>query len=154
MVNPPICARFCGREDGGPPPVDLAAEKKNGDFVRALVRNRAVSAAHDLSEGGLAVALAEMAIAGGLGATIEIEPGIAAHGYLFGEDQGRYVVTAAPDEAEAVEAQARAAGVICTLIGTTGGDALTLPGEAAIVVADLRRLFEAWLPGFMSGAIT
>jgi phosphoribosylformylglycinamidine synthase len=144
---------ICGREDGGPPPVDLVAERKNGDFIRALVRNQTVTAAHDLSEGGLALALAEMAIAGGLGAKIDLEPGIAAHGYLFGEDQGRYLLTAAPEEAKLVRAQAQAAGVACTLIGRTGGDALTLAGEAAIVVEDLRRLFEAWLPGFMSGAI-
>jgi phosphoribosylformylglycinamidine synthase II len=143
---------ICGREEGGPPPVDLAIEKKYGEFIRALVHDQIVTAAHDLSEGGLGVALAEMAIAGSLGAKIECQPGIAAHGFLFGEDQGRYVVTAAPDQAEAIEAQALAAGVTCARIGTTGGAALTIAGEAAILVADLQQVFEAWLPGFMNGA--
>ena len=56
---------ICGREEGAPPPVDLAAERRNGDFVRALIRDGLVTAAHDLSDGGLAVALAEMAMAVG-----------------------------------------------------------------------------------------
>ena len=60
-----------GREEGAPPPVDLAAERRNGEFVASLIRERQVSAVHDLSDGGLAVALAEMAIAGGIGATID-----------------------------------------------------------------------------------
>src|SRR6202048_788335 len=61
---------ICGREDGAPPPVDLAAERRNGDFVRGLIESRAVTAVHDVSDGGLAVALAEMAMAGGVGASI------------------------------------------------------------------------------------
>ena len=59
-----------GREDGPPPPVDLAHEKRVGDFVRGLIRDGCVTAVHDLSDGGLAVALAEMAMASGIGATV------------------------------------------------------------------------------------
>ena len=61
---------ICGREEGAPPPVDLIDERENGDFVRALILDSTASAAHDLSDGGLAVALAEMAMAGGIGATL------------------------------------------------------------------------------------
>jgi phosphoribosylformylglycinamidine synthase subunit PurL len=143
---------ICGRDDGAPPPVDLVAEKKHGDFVRALVRDGKVTAAHDLSEGGLALALAEMAISGGLGAQVRSAPAIATHGYLFGEDQGRYLLTAAPAEAEAIEAAAQVAGIAAAPIGTTGGDALTIESETAIFIDDLRRRFERWLPDFMSGA--
>jgi phosphoribosylformylglycinamidine synthase subunit PurL len=145
---------ICGREEGAPPPVDLAIEKRNGDFVRGLVRNGKVSAAHDLGDGGLAVGLAKMAIAGGIGAQIAMAPDLAAHGFLFGEDQARYVVTATANEAAAIEAAAQRAGVPCRAIGTTGGTALTVEGEIAIVVADLTRRSEAWLPDFMRGAIT
>jgi phosphoribosylformylglycinamidine synthase subunit PurL len=142
---------ICGREEGAPPPVDLAIEKRNGDFVRSLVRHGKVSAAHDLGDGGLALGLAKMAIAGGIGAQIAASVDLAAHGFLFGEDQARYVLTAAPNEATAIEAAAQAAGVPCRAIGTTGGAALTIEGEAAIVLADLTRRFEAWLPDFMRG---
>ena len=83
-----------GREEGAPPPVDLMAERRNGAFVASLIHDNRVSAVHDLSDGGLAVALAEMAMAGGIGATIAAE-GLE-HAFFFGEDQGRYVLTAAP----------------------------------------------------------
>ena len=62
---------ICGREDGAPPPVDLAAERRHGDLVRGLIRDGLVTAVHDTSDGGLLVALAEMAIASGIGAVVE-----------------------------------------------------------------------------------
>jgi phosphoribosylformylglycinamidine synthase subunit PurL len=142
---------ICGREDGAPPPVDLGLERKTGDFVRALVREQAVSAAHDLSEGGLGIALAEMAMAGGLGATLAIEPSIPLHAFIFGEDQARYVLTANPDAAEAIRESAHIAGLDCAIIGWTGGDALTIQGEIAIFVTELQRRHENWLPKFMAG---
>jgi phosphoribosylformylglycinamidine synthase II len=142
---------ICGREDGAPPPVDLALERKTGDFVRGLVRDKAVSAAHDLSEGGLGVALAEMAIAGGLGATLAIAPSTPLHAFLFGEDQARYILTATPDAGEAIREAAHAAGIDCAVIGWTGGDSLTIQGEIAIFIGDLRRQHETWLADFMAG---
>ena len=93
---------ICGREDGAPPPVDLAAERRNGDFVRGLIESRAVTAVHDVSDGGLAVALAEMAMAGGIGASIEASPPLPELGFLFGEDQARYIVTATLENADAI----------------------------------------------------
>ena len=123
-----------GREEGSPPPVDLDAEKRNGDFIRDLIGKRAVTACHDLSDGGLAVALAEMAMAGNLGASIDLPAGADAAGFLFGEDQGRYVVTTT--DADAVLAQAKAAGVPVLRLGTTGGTALKLNGGDAISVGE------------------
>ncbi|WP_026608408.1 phosphoribosylformylglycinamidine synthase subunit PurL [Methylocapsa acidiphila] len=142
---------ICGREEGAPPPVDLAAEKRNGDFVRGLINNRALTAAHDISDGGLAVALAEMAIAGGIGATIETPKAIPSPNFLFGEDQARYLATAAPEKAEAIRNEATKAGVPCEIIGSTGGDALTLGDETAILLADLLQGYENWLPDYMAG---
>ncbi len=142
----------CGREEGAPPPVDLAVEKRNGDFVRALIKARRVTTVHDLSDGGLAVGLAEMAMAGRIGAKIAAPAGAsAAHGYWFGEDQARYLLAAAPAEAERIVAEAKAAGVPAVVIGTTGGDALTLGDEAPISIEKLRRAHEDWLPGYMAG---
>lgn len=144
-------AALCGREEGAPPPVDLAAERRNGEFVRELIDSGRVSAAHDLSDGGLAVALAEMALAGGMGARIETLPVGAAHAVLFGEDQARYLATCAADKLAAVLAGAQAAGVAALRIGTTGGTTLDLPGEAPLALDVLRRAHEAPLPEFMAG---
>jgi phosphoribosylformylglycinamidine synthase subunit PurL len=141
---------ICGREEGAPPPVDLSAERRNGEFVGDLIAKGRVSAVHDLSDGGLAVALAEMAIAGGLGATIEAGGGANAHAFLFGEDQGRYVVAARAIEAAKIVGEGKAIGVPVQTIGSTGGDALSLPGETPIPVADLAAAFENWLPAYMA----
>jgi phosphoribosylformylglycinamidine synthase II len=139
---------ICGREEGAPPPVDLAAERRNGDFVRALIGEGLASAVHDLSDGGLLVALAEMAMASGIGAALDLAP-FAAHAFWFGEEQARYVVTAAAPAAEIIMARARTAGVPVRRIGTTGGDALTPKGDRPILVAKLRESFESWFPAYM-----
>ena len=137
-----------GREEGPPPPVDLAAERRNGDFVRDQIALRRVSACHDVSDGGLLVAVAEMAMAGKLGATITALAGLPQHAFLFGEDQARYVL-ASPEPA-AVLAAAEEAGVPALALGRAGGDQLTLAGGNAISVAELIRLNEAWLPAYMA----
>ena len=89
-----------GRGDGPPPPVDLAHEKKAGDFVRALIRDGVATAVHDLSDGGLAVALAEMAMASGIGATVNQLNDLSPIPVFFGEDQGRYLVTIPRDKVD------------------------------------------------------
>jgi phosphoribosylformylglycinamidine synthase len=115
-----------------------------------LITQRLASAVHDVSDGGLLVALAEMAMAGGIGAELEVAP-FAAHAFWFGEEQGRYVVTATAAAAEGIIARARAAGVPARRIGTTGGQALTLKGDRPILVAKLRDSFESWFPAYMGG---
>jgi phosphoribosylformylglycinamidine synthase len=142
-----------GREEGAPPPVDLAAERRNGDLVRALIEQSRVHTCHDVSDGGLLVAVAEMALAGGLGA--DIEPPAEAAGallqaWVFGEDQGRYVIAVPPAEVPTIEADARRAGVAVSAIGQTGGARLTLGGAHAISLDELRAANENWLPRFMS----
>jgi phosphoribosylformylglycinamidine (FGAM) synthase-like enzyme len=143
---------ICGREDGAPPPVDLAAERRNGNFVRGLIESRAVTAVHDVSDGGLAVALAEMAMAAGIGASIEVSPPFPEHAYLFGEDQARYIVTATLETADAIRSAAETAGVACEIIGVTGQCTLTLGFGTAILLDELVRVHEGWLPGYMNGA--
>jgi phosphoribosylformylglycinamidine synthase len=139
----------CGREEGAPPPVDLAAEKRHGDFVRSLIRDGLVTAAHDISDGGLLVALAEMAIVSGIGAVLEAPASMPAHAFWFGEDQGRYVVTG--NNADLIAERAKAAGVPLARLGATGGKALAIAGEGPIAVAQLKESFESWLPAFMAG---
>ncbi len=142
-----------GRRDGPPPPVDLAHEKRVGDFVRGMIRSGRATACHDLSDGGLAVALAEMAMASGIGATVPGPADADSIPFFFGEDQGRYLVTVAmdPQEAEIVEfwREAKAAGVFAPWIGTTGGTSLKLGEARAISVDELKSAHESWFPRFM-----
>jgi len=142
---------ICEREEGAPPPVDLAAERRHGDLVRALIVEGIATAAHDVSDGGLLIALAEMAMASGIGAELDRAP-LAAHAFWFGEDQGRYVVTVKAAVAEKVLARARASGVPARQLGFTAADSLILQDERAIPVARLRERFEGWLPAYMAGA--
>jgi len=141
---------ICEREEGAPPPVDLAAERRNGDFVRGLIGSRVATAVHDVSDGGLLVALAEMAIASDIGATLEPAP-LTAHAYWFGEDQARYLLTVRAGDADRIMAQAQTVGVPMRWLGVTGGDALTIAGERPILVAKLRESFEGWFPAYMAG---
>jgi len=141
---------ICGREDGAPPAVDLDAERRHGDLVRALIRDGLVTAVHDVSDGGLVVALAEMAIASGIGAVLEAPSKLSAHAFWFGEDQARYVVTM--NDGIDIAQRAKAAGVPLTRIGATGGRVLALDGERPLPVDELKRRFESWLPAYMAGA--
>ena len=141
---------ICGREEGAPPPVDLAAERQHGEFVRTLIRDGLVTAAHDLSDGGLLVALAEMAMASRIGAVLEAPPGAPAHAFWFGEDQARYVVTA--KDAEVVAQRAKAAGVPLLRLGATGGRVLAVAGERPLPIGDLLSRFEDWLPAYMAAS--
>ncbi|RCW86385.1 phosphoribosylformylglycinamidine synthase subunit PurL [Phyllobacterium bourgognense] len=139
-----------GRADGPAPTVDLAAEKRNGNFVRSAIRNSQVTACHDLSDGGLAIALSEMCMASGKGANVEIGE-TAPHALLFGEDQARYVVTVAPDLAKLVMLNAEGSGVPFRNLGTVGGNALTIGRMLSISVEDLTKAHESWFPDYMSG---
>jgi len=142
---------LCGGVAGAPPPVDLSAERRNGDFVRRLIAQSCCEGAHDLSDGGLAVALAEMALHAGVGATIDALPAGPAHAALFGEDQARYLVVVARSATQAVAAEAAEAGVTIMKLGAAGGDALILPGEAPILLSELGRAHEEPLPAYMDG---
>jgi phosphoribosylformylglycinamidine synthase subunit PurL len=142
-------SEICGREEGAPPPVDLATEKRNGDFVRGLISQGHATAVHDVSDGGLLVALAEMAIASGIGAVLQSRSTIPGHAFWFGEDQARYVVTT--KNADAVIREAETAGVPVMRLGATGDGVIAIDGERPLSVEELKRRFEAWLPNFVAG---
>ncbi len=143
-------ATICGREEGAPPPVDLTLERRNGDLVRSWIVAGAVTAVHDLSDGGLAVGLAEMAMAGSVGATITALPEGHAHAVLFGEDQARYLVTCTAIMAAQLLQAARDRHVPAMELGVTGGDTLTIVGEKPISFAGLRSAHEHWMPAYMA----
>jgi phosphoribosylformylglycinamidine synthase II len=141
-----------GRRDGTPPPVDLAHEKKAGDLVRILIRDGIATAVHDLSDGGLAVALAEMAMASGIGAEINQLDGGDPIPLFFGEDQGRYLVTMTRADLDHFFDEIYPyAGVFAPWIGVTGGTALTLGEARPVPVAELRAAHEGWFPAYMQG---
>ena len=137
-----------GREDGAPPPVDLVIERKIGDFVRSLIETRLATVVHDLSDGGLIAAAAEMALASNVGITLELPSKLPDHALLFGEDQGRYLLALA-DPAPVLKA-ARAAGVFAEEVGHADGKALATAGIFSLALADLRNAHEGWMPGYMN----
>jgi phosphoribosylformylglycinamidine synthase len=140
-----------GRSEGAPPPVDLDAERRTGDLVRGLIRSGSLSAVHDVSDGGLLVAIAEMALAGGIGARLDAVPNpLPAHALWFGEDQARFVVAASPDKADAIHKAAAVAKVPLRMLGTVGGDVIALNGEPPLPLGSFRAAHEDWLPRFMA----
>jgi phosphoribosylformylglycinamidine synthase len=139
-----------GKEEGGAPPVDLATEKKHGDFVRGLIQQGRVDTVHDLSDGGLLVAVAEMALKGNIGASIGQASLPDAIPFFFGEDQARYLIAAPFAEAEKIVAEARAATIPVTELGKTGGDAIIVDDKDRVALSKLRAAHEGWFPRFMS----
>jgi phosphoribosylformylglycinamidine synthase len=140
--------------EGPAPEVDLSAERRNGDFVRSIIRNGQVTACHDISSGGLGVALAEMAMASGKGARVSLEGQHGpAHALLFGEDQARYVVAVSADLANFVQASAESAGVPFRALGTVEGDRLIVDTLIDVAVVDLDNAYESWFPGFMASEV-
>jgi phosphoribosylformylglycinamidine (FGAM) synthase-like enzyme len=107
---------------------------------------------HDCSDGGLAVAIAEMAMASGIGAALTAPAGLARHAFWFGEDQARYVVTVPANDADRILSDAKLAGIPALKLGLTGGNALKLDGEDPFPAGRLRELNEAWLPKLMGAA--
>jgi len=148
------CKGLDGRDAGPPPRVDLAAERKTGDFVRESIRSQAITACHDVSDGGVAVAVAEMALASGIGAMLD-QPlvGNAAQSY-FAEDQGLYVVTVRDAALVDFLAGAEAHGVAVSRLGRTIANRLIIElpeSDHAIPLADLRAAHEAFFPALMDG---
>ena len=143
-----------GRREGTPPPVDLDHEKKVGDLVRILIRDGIATAVHDLSSGGLALGLAEMAMASGIGAKVNQLDGGDPIPLFFGEDQGRYLVTMSRDNLDKFYEEVYPyAGVFAPWIGNTGGTTLTLGEARPVPVADLKAAHESWFPNYMQGEI-
>lgn len=136
------------REEGLPPAVDLQQEKRHGDFIRMLIRAGELTACHDISDGGLLVALAEMALPGMHGAYIPADD-MLNHVSLFAEDQARYVVTCRPAETETLLAKARRAAVDATRLGRVSGIALIVEGLVSISLGELKAAHEGWFPAFM-----
>ena len=136
-----------GREDGAPPPVDLKLEKKTGDFVRDLIEAGEITCVHDLSDGGLIGAAADIALASDVG--IMLDPTMEhPHAFLFGEDQARYLI--ATGDAPALLAKAQEAGLAATVVGHVKGTDFAAGDLFSIPVVHLREWHEGWMPGWIN----
>ncbi len=151
-----VYARDLFKLGGAAPKVDLALEKKNGDFVRALITDGLVRAAHDLSDGGLAIAAAEMALGSDVGLSLGYQGELADAAFLYGEDQARYLVAVPAAKAEELDKRARAAGVSYLVVGEAGGRDISFVGVGGarerVALDDLRKAHENWLPSYMKVA--
>ncbi len=139
-------------DDGiyAPPPLDLVAEQKTGSFVRQQILGGGINAAHDIADGGLAVAIAEMAMRSGFGAEIAVPKTGNLHGWAFGEDQARFVVTTA--DSQALIAAAKEAGIEITKLGMVSDQGeLKFGDNDTISIVDLHAVFEGCIPALMAG---
>jgi len=142
-----------GREDGAPPPVDLKLERKTGDFVRGLIEAGELTVVHDLSDGGLVGAAADIALASDVGIELNASSQAHAHAFLFGEDQARYLVAVA--DAEALIAKAQDAGLHASVVGLVKGTDFASSGPKGelfrIPVTHVREFHEGWMPNWIEG---
>jgi phosphoribosylformylglycinamidine synthase len=144
--------RVVHRRRGGLPSLDLAREAALGRVVRGAIARSLLASAHDCSEGGLAIALAESCLAGGLGASVTPEDGLPVHVWLFSETAGRVLASVEAHHLPALRALAAAEAIPVSFLGTVGGDALRIGTEADIPVPVLREVYENALPAAMSHA--
>ncbi len=142
-----------GQFAGAPPPVNLQAERKAGDFVRALIEAGEIKTVHDVSDGGLLVALAEMALAGGTGIEYLFHADLPRHAAAFGEDQARYLVAASAKLADEILLRAETLGLPARAVARIEASAIVVPGEVPLPLSRLREAHEGWLPGFMASEL-
>lgn len=133
-----------------PPPVNLDAEKANGDYVRRLIRDRRVTAVHDLSDGGLAIAAIEMAFANKLGFSLKAHPEVPLYAWLFGEDQARYLLCVNEYSVNPVVSTALSKGIPAQIVGKVGGSRIRVDGGFDLSLHDAHMVHENWLPDYMA----
>lgn len=139
-----------GKFEGKPPAVDLVAERQHGDFVRKLIRRGITACVHDISDGGLLVALAEMALASDIGIIVSMYRGHPlTHAQAFGEDQGRYLVAVAANDYHYITGRLRDDKIPHFYAGRANGVHFEIPGEEPIPISVLRTAHEAWFPRYM-----
>ncbi len=151
-----VYARDLFKLGGAAPKVDLALEKKNGDFVRQLIVDGLVHAAHDLSDGGLGLAAAEMALSSGVGVRLGYQGDLSDAAFLYAEDQARYLIALPQAKLGALDSRARAEGVAYLVVGEAGGQDLSFLGQSgereSVSLNALRQAHEGWLPAYMKKA--
>ena len=139
-----------GVDAGAPPHVDLDVERRNGETIRKLIAEGLVTACHDVSDGGILVAAAEMALAAGEGLELKTPVKARRVAYWFGEDQGRYLIAAAPGAGDTLLLKAAMAGVQASKIGRFGGNFMRLDDHDSVALLDLADMHDRALPDYMT----
>ena len=135
--------------EGPPPPVNLFNEKNNGLLILDLILKKLVNSVHDISSGGMLVALSEMCILGKIGAKIKIpQNNIGKHEYLFGEDQSRYIIEVNHKNAQDVEKNLKDNNIYYDLVGKTQKNTLTINKELKITIDELTQLNKHWFTSY------
>ena len=129
------------KEEGGTPEINLDTELRNGNFVMDAIKQKLITSAHDVGEGGILVAISEMCMSGNLGITIEIETDFP-HGYFFAEDQSRYLLEVSPNNYDECQKLANNNDVYFEKIGIVGGDKISIKNIGDQQVSVLKRSFE------------
>ena len=137
------------REDGGAPEVDLDKERHYGDFVREQILGSKVSACHDISDGGLLVALTEMSLASSIGFDIDLGDNLPIHAAAFGEDQARYILSVTAAHAEQIVKDAQDENIPASILGKTQGTDLIVKGQMNIPLQQVLDLHRNWMPEYM-----
>jgi phosphoribosylformylglycinamidine synthase len=147
-----------GRTDGNPPRVDLHGERRSGEFVRSLIACGQVNAVHDVSDGGWLVAIAEMALAGSIGAKLENDCSLRPD-FLFGEHQGCYLVTVSEAQGQQLVDRLEEERFDFAGLGQVGGGAIMIPADnmqsgVSVALAHIRAAHESFFPKLMGSELT
>jgi phosphoribosylformylglycinamidine synthase len=138
-----------GRDEGPCPEVDLEAERRLVDLLVRLADERLVSSAHDVSDGGLGVALAESAMTGGLGADVRLDSTLRFSALLFGETTGRAVLSFPPENEARIRSVAAELDVPFAVVGAVGGARLRISvGDRQLIDEDVAALRDLWKTAF------
>lgn len=138
------------REDGAPPKVDLELEKSTAALISNLIKEENIIACHDLSNGGLALGLAKIAMASNIGIEAQISEELPLIAALFAEDQARYLIACSQDDEKLLVEKLKLSGKIFNKIGQTKGSNLVIANEVNIEVSKLIEAYEKWLPEYMA----
>ena len=142
--NTQFLSIILNKEIGSTPTIDLSEELKNGRFILELVNQDLILSSHDIGEGGLLVAVAEMAMSGEIGASININD----HTHFFSEDQSRYLIEVSPNNEDKINQMSLDSNIAIELIGETTKDDLIIRDIGQISVQNLKLKSESWFPNF------
>ena len=136
-------------EEGAPPPVKLSKERSNSIFIREIINNSLINSCHDVSDGGIAICLVEMAMASEIGFTLKVNHNIS-NAWLFGEDQGRYIISCKNNLSSEIIDIAKSDEIRIHKIGKTGGKYISFSDNTRIEIDELNNIHKSWLPNYMS----
>jgi len=136
---------------GLPPKVNLKNEKKIGDAIRDLININKLDTVHDISDGGFLVALTEMSISGGIGVKIHLDEKDVSPNFLFGEDQGRYIISVPDELISDILRILESKNIFFQKIGKTSGTKIIINNSEEIEIKSLKKIHEDWFNEYLKG---